>query len=244
MTDPGLDIPMAEALLLVTGAATLPTRAAITASRTCWKKIVTGLTLALEREEPGHLYAIGVKATYWTRLSKFAPLYADGLDELERLAGIEVRTQFQALQIDAKAQLEARHPVTTVNTVLGARPVPSDELSEALFFLLADTVEDPMRVVHDLAAGVLAPDQILVFAEVFPETYISLCQMTQKLLSKRVGKDPDWQPPLWLADAIRVLWQQPLGTGVSVEVKAPPPSKAKAFKLDLDAFKAPVDVVT
>lgn len=239
-----LDIPVAEALLLTTGAAALPTRADIRDSRGVWKRIVAGLMEALDREDPGRLWGIGVKPAYWERLQKFAPIYADGLDDLERLSGIEVRTQFQALQLDAQAILQARHPVTTVDTVLGPRAVPSDELSEHLFLLLADTVEEPLRLVRDLAAGVLAPDQILVFAEVFPDTYITICQVLQELLAKRVGKEHDWLPPLWLADSIRVLLKQPLGTGTAIEVKTPPPSKAKAFKLDIDRLKAPVDVVT
>lgn len=226
-------IPEAEALLLTTGLLKLPDRTSVRAARAVQKELVAELKAALKRETPGRLYAIQAPRNYYDRLLKFKPEYGPMIEVL----GPELGTEFQIAQLNGQNAMDTRYPKTSIDTVLGPRFIEAPELEINLFVIYADTVEDYTRLLHDFAAGVLAPQQVVLFKEVFPETYKFLIGELQYELAKMAGADPEWLPPLWLSDSIKVLLGERLGTMVRKEVKAEVTGSPVKLKLD-DAIAA------
>jgi hypothetical protein len=230
----------AELLLLSTGAIALPTATDIKAIRKLPKELEGRLHHALEREKPAKLVALTTTKTFWPRLAAYNPDYAS-MDEVEDTFGLETCAKFQALQLNARNELERRHPVTLIDTVLGPRPVPSSYLDEETFRVLADTVQDETRLLRDMASGVVIRDQVILFAACFPETYTSLLTEMSDWLIKQEAANPEWLPPLWLADQIKLLRQEKLDTGISMTITAGT-SKGSKAGLDPKPFKANSDL--
>ena len=226
-------IPQAEALLLTTGLLKLPDRTTVRAARAIEKELAAEFTAVLKRETPGRLYAIQSPRNYYDRLLKFVPDYGELIETL----GPDLGVEFQLAQMAGRNALDGRYPKLTLDTVLGERPIEASELEVNLYVIYADTVEDYLRLCHDFAAGVLAPQQVLLFKEVYPETYKFIVSEINLELAKMAGKDPEWLPPLWLSDSIKVLRGTRLGTMVRKEVKAETTGSPTKIKLD-DAIAA------
>jgi hypothetical protein len=157
---------------------------------------------------------------------------------IEKL-GPEIGAAFQVVQSNGATVMADRYPKTTVDTVLGPRPVPASEIDGAKYQILADTVEDHSRLVRDFAAGALVPDQVTLYREIFPTAYDTLLATLQDELAKREGKEPDWMPPLWLQDTIRVFRQQELVTFVRSDAPKQKQVAQAPAKLDMgDLVKA------
>lgn len=231
-------IPESETLLLATGLLKLPDRTSVRAARAIEKELAAEFRAALKRETPGRLYAIQAPRNYYDRLLKFRPEYGPLIEEL----GPELGTEFQMAQLNGQHAMDQRYPKTAIDTVLGPRIVDAPELEINLFVIYADTIEDYLRLAHDFAAGVLAPQQVVIFKEVYPETYKFIVGEVQYELAKMGGADPDWLPPLWLSDAIKVLRGERLGTMVRKEVK--PETTGSPVKIKLDDAIAAMKTVT
>ena len=228
----------AERLLLTTGLLEVPERDQVVASRSIWRELVALLEEALEREDPGRLYATTVSGTYADRLVKAAPDYPPFIERHP-----EAGAQFQLLQTEARQRLIDSRPVTTIMTAAGERTVDVEPegIEQKVWLMEADTIEFPRRLVHDLAAGALCYEQVLAFAAAFPETYSGLVQVAQALVNKR---GVDWYPPLWLNDMLHVLYQEQLGTGVKTQQAKPrplQPQRRTKGNIDLESFKSPAD---
>lgn len=232
-----LEIPQAELLLMATGLLKSPTKVHLRATRTFQRDLTKALKAALALEDPARLYALKWEgAAYWKRLQATVHDYEALGGVWEDLLGLELSAGYQGAQLAARAEIEARHPSTTISTVRGDLIVPSDALSEGLFAILVDTVEDHMRLVHDFAAGVLISAQVQVYATCYPEAYSYLGQILETELS-RLGAVNDtaeeqWVPPMWLSDQIKVMRQQPLETTVDTDAAKSTPSPTTK-KLDL-----------
>lgn len=233
---PGLEPEDAEKLLLATGLLKLPDREAVKASKDVWRELIGLLAAALELEEQDKLRAPQVTDSYFDRLLRAIDSDYDEFIEANPTIG----AQFQLLQTEAQQHLKDAHPTATVTTVAGDRDIDlePDGVEQKLWLLKADTVEFPQRLIYDLAAGALCYAQVQTFEAVFPETYSGIVQVAQGLCDK---KGPKWMPPLWLNDALRVLYQEELATGVEVTTEAPKPLSPRRTKgtLDLASFKAP-----
>lgn len=230
-----LEPSRAELLLLVAGPTMLPDKDVIRASKTVWGQMCDALEEAIGLEEPDHLYKMGVSDSYAAKLQRFDPDYGPVIEALHPDGAA-----FQALQEAAKQALGKRRPYAEVMTVLGPQPVDvePDGIDQRTWLMLCDTLEDPRRLVRDLAAGALCYEQVQLFADVFPETYGGLVQVAQLVFPKRQAADKTWLPPLWLADALHVFFQEPLGTGMTIAEYAPKPlAPQRKGKLDMSALR-------
>lgn len=231
-------IPEHEALLMATGLLKLPDKTSVRASRAYEKEILAEFRAALKRETQGRLYAIQSPRNYYDRLYKFVPEYGPVIEAL----GPELGALYQVAQSQAATTMSDLYPRVSVETVLGPRPVEASEIDTNLYVILADTVEDYLRLVHDFAGGVLVPQQVDLYSRVYPQAYQTLIETLQDELAKKGGADPDWLPPLWLSDTIKILRKEKLGTFVRMDT--PPVQKPtvqaaapKDLKLD-DLVKA------
>lgn len=237
-----MTIDNAELLLLTTGVLDLPDAANIRATRTIEEDLKARMEALLERTKPAKLSPLKVGKRFFPRLVAFRPDYSD-MPEVEDEFGLATKTRFQFLQQKAKAELEARHRVTVIDTVLGPRPVPSSYLDEESYRVLADTIQDELRLVRDMASGVLISDQVALFEACLPETYNFLLVTMSDWLVKQASANPEWLPPEWLSSRIRILRKEPLEPGISSEITVPsPPSGGGKGKLDPKAFKTNVDL--
>jgi hypothetical protein len=227
-------IPPAEALLLTTGLIKLPDKTTIRAAQAVEREIAAEIKAAIARENPGRLYALQTPANYFERLVKFEADYADMIEQL----GPELGGEFQLKQMEAQQELLKAYPRKTIDTVVGPRPVETSEIERALYNLVADTIEDYLRLVRDLAAGVLTRAQVDIFKLIYPETFSFIGMTVTDELIRYTSKDLEWLPPLWLSDAIKTLRSQKL-EGFTRKAEAAPAENAPSFKLDqvIDATK-------
>lgn len=225
-------IPEHEALLMATGLLKLPDKTSIRAARSYEKEILTEFKAALRRENQGRLYAIQAPRNYYDRLYKFVPEYGPTIE----LLGPETGALYQIGQSTAAQVMANLYPKVTVETVLGPKPVEASEMATNLYVILADTVEDYLRLVHDFAGGVLIPQQVDLYQQVYPDAYQTLRDTLADELAKLGGADPDWLPPLWLSDMIRILRKEALGTFVRMDTppQTPTPPTGTPGKLKLD----------
>lgn len=238
---PALTPVLQERLLLVSGAIRLPERADRAAARGVWKKMIAAMNAAMDLEEPEKLKPIGVKDTYWTKLQRYDPDYAAFIEEEPTIGAT-----FQSLQMNAKAVLERRYPTVTITDVTGNHPVKVEPhgVEQLSFLIYADTVENPSRLIDDFAASALILPQVQVFMDCFPETYSGLLQVVQTLMAKKWPAGKDELPPLWMQDQLTILFQEELGTGLSVsEPEVKPPKPQRNIKLNIDSHKSPADAV-
>jgi hypothetical protein len=216
---PGLVVPQAELLLMATGLLKAPTRVHLRATRTFQRDLTNAMKAALGLEDPGRLYAIQTTGeAYWKKLQLTVHDYEKLGEAWEDWLGLDLSTQYQFAQIAARTEIEARHPSTTIDTVLGPKVVPNDPLSDGQWEILVATVEDHMRLIHDFAGGVLVSSQV---------------QVMEMELSKLGAADEEWLPPLWLSDQIKVMRQVPLETTVDADAgknEASPTSKGLDLK--------------
>ena len=230
-------IPEAEALLLTTGLLKLPDKTSVRAARAVEKEIVAELKAALKRERPGRLYVLQAPRNYFDRLLKFQPDYAETIEYL----GPELGAEYQIAQMQASQLMQDIYPRKTIDTELGPRAVEISEIDINLYTILADTIEDYLRIPRDLAAGVLTSAQVQQYKTVYPDSYKFINQTVTDELIKMGTGDPDLILPLWLEDSIRVLRGKKLGRMVRKEPKAAAEAKPGNFKLDdlIDAAKTP-----
>ncbi len=232
-------IPEAETLLMATGLLKLPDKTTVRAARSYEKEILAELRLALKRENQGRLYAIQSPRNYYDRLYKFIPEYGPVIEYL----GPELGAEYQVAQSTAAQIMSDLYPRVSVETVLGPKAVEASEIDTNLYVIQADTVEDYLRLVRDFAGGVLVPQQVDLYSQVYPGAYQVILDGLADELAKKGGADPDWLPPLWLSDMIKILRKQPLGTFVRMDVKPPVKPATNAVPGDLkldDLVKAAV----
>jgi hypothetical protein len=229
-----LEPSFAERLLLVAGPVMLPDRAVQDEARNVWDDMVRDLLKAIDREEQGPLLDPNVSMKYWDKLQRFEPDYSEVIEAL----GTD-GAAFQALQLAARDALLKRKTVSTVDTVRGPHvvDVAPHGIDEMTWLLEADTVENPKRLVADLAAGALVYLEVQIFADCFPDTYSGLVQVAQLAMAE---KPPEWLPPMWLADGLTTLFQEPLGFG-ETEKPAPRPLKPQRSheKQVVEAMRGP-----
>jgi hypothetical protein len=243
-----LEPSLGERLLLTTGAAKLPDKKDLKEAGKVWRELCTSLEEAMKLENPGHFYAFRVSDNYWEKLRRYDPDYSE-LIELS-----EGGASFQSLQLNAKEELEGLRRKTTITNVLGFQLIDVEPhgIEERTALRLADTVEHPDRLIRDFAAAALCYEQVQLFADVYPETYSGLIQVAQLTMAKLWPVDArgylaKTAPPLWVQDALTVLFQEPLEVGVKVEAAKEKPLSSqrktggKAL-LNIDSRKGPADI--
>ncbi len=230
----------AESLLLATGFLRGPTATDYRAARVIGKEVVAAFTDAIDRESQGRLYAVTAPASYFDKLGDPLDYQTIG-PALEAKLGAELAGQYQALQQQGRALLTARHPTTTIDTILGPQVVPNDAESDAQYRLEADTAENHLRLARDFAAGALLVEQVSLWAQLFPTTYGNVVNELRMALAKKAAKQKDWFPPFWLEDSIRTLFQMPFTGELSITGAAPLPPRAPrpsfALKSVIDDIK-------
>ena len=230
---------LAETILMATGLVELPTATHVRASRTLLADLEAQMLAALEREDPGHLYVCPERAGYFDRLTNPPDYEAMGA-ALEPLIGTEAADIYEALHVNARQTLLALRPSSTIDTVLGPKVLPLDSISEARWAIEVDVVEG-LRIMKDLAAGALLKEEVDLFGAAFPEAYHHLVGQLDLALAKKVAGKKSWEPPMWLADSLRVFERMPFGASLEITGPKPPPPPAPPRKgkaeLDTEALK-------
>ncbi len=227
---------LAETVLMASGLIDPPTHTHVWAARGQLDDLHAQLLVALDRDDPGHLYVCPERAGYFDRLTS-EPDYATIEAILEPLIGTEAADAYTVLHQAARRTLLDLRPSSTIDTVLGPKVLPLDSISEMRWALEVDTIEG-LRLVKDIAAGALLQEEVNVFAACFPESYAHLLGELDLALAKKAAAKKSWDPPLWLADSLRVFERKPFGA--SLELTAPksppptsPPKQAKGKVSDL-----------
>jgi len=114
------------------------------------------------------------------------------------------------------------------------------ETSDAYQAIEGGVVEG-LRLIKDLAAGALLKEEVDLFASCFPEAYFHLVGELDRGLAKRTAANKSWEPPMWLADSLRVFEGKPFGASLELtgrkEPPSPPAPKRGKAELDTDALK-------
>lgn len=227
---------LVEALLAATGVVDAPDASAVRAMK--------GYSLGLRRElldvvdlkDPGRLYVNNQNSSFFERLS-VEPPYVEWSKFLVPVIGLEAAGEWQTKHAAARQLLLDRHPVTTIDSIRGAVVMENDIESEAQWLLEVDTVQNPDRVVRDLAAGALLVEQAQVFNQAYPELAEFLRQALNDDVVKRAGAKPGWLPSPWLEDSMRIFLGLPLDA--AVEIRDVPPAKPipKRDKINFDEYR-------
>lgn len=233
----------AEAILMATGLVETPTATHVRASRTLQKDLRDEMLAALDREEPGRLYVCPERPGYWDKLTN-PPDYEAMEPVIEAMTDTETADAYKVLHQNARQTLMDLRPKSSIETVMGDVVLPLDAISEGRWLLEVDTVEGG-RLTKDLAAGALLKEEVDVFSAVFPKTYAWLLDELNVALVKRAAAKKDWEPPLWLADSLRVLEQRPFGAKLELTGRKapgegapePPTARSKTAKLETEDLK-------
>jgi hypothetical protein len=230
---------LAETVLMASGLVAPPTATHVRAARALLDDLRDQLLAALEREEPGRLFVCPERAGYFDRLAR-EPDLAAAETALEPLIGTEAADAYTVLHQAARRTLLDLRPSSTIDTVLGPKVLPLDSISEARWALEVDTVEG-MRIMKELAAGALLKEEVDVFAACFPESYAYLLGELDLQLAKKAAAAPTWEPPMWLADSLRIFERKPFGASLELTAaKSPPPTsppKRGKSEIDTEALK-------
>lgn len=229
----------AEQILMATGLVEPPTKTHVLAARVGLTGLIRDLADALKRSDPGRLYVCPKRPGYWERLL-VPPDYVAYGQVLEPLVGHTISDAYQAIHQRARQALKGLRPTPTIQTVLGPVPMPLDSISEGRWRIEIDVVEGA-RLLKDFAAGALLREEVDIFRASFPDTYQFLDQQLEMMLNKKRARKVSYQPPMWLADAIRVFKGLPFDA--SLDLSGPtkpepsPTSKPKKAALKTDDLK-------
>jgi hypothetical protein len=220
----------AETMLMATGLLQPPDDTSALAARTVYGEVRDDLLAAIERDEPARMRACGVSGSYIDRLSK-DPDYESWMVILQPLLGLAEAGRYQDLHQEARRILIDSYPGNSVDTLAGTRVQPPDPVKLELWLLAVDAIEN-QRIGYDLQACAVFPEQITMFSDVFPESYVELCDELRDAVTKKGKK---WLEPWWLQGARRIFLKAPPAPPV-LPPTAPPVEAERKVDLDLKAL--------
>lgn len=190
---------------------------------------------AVRLVKPAHHHVVPRRKKFYEKL-KPEPSYSLWHDRIARALGVQVADAWQALHMNARRALLDKRPKMEAQTVMGARELPLDFISEGRWAIQVDVVEGN-RLLKDLAAGAVLKIEVDLYAECFPETWKYLVDELDVELSRLYPVDSDKLPPAWISGSLLLFEGKALGTSLEAtpgKDNAPPPKAAKTTKSRTD----------